>query len=213
MVRTRRENGTYAQSDERRKWQSEMLKQKYAEGWNPNTLEHREKLSKKMKERWENGKMRQTIHWSQTEVGKASISIRVKGRKLSDEARHKMSLAASKRILEGKRFYHRGRGGVRDDLGFYVRSSWEANFARVLVCRNEKFEYESQSFTLESGKTYIPDFKVGDCYYEIKGYMTQAANDKLREFREQYPDIELKIIGPNEYNELYSVYGGLVNWE
>jgi hypothetical protein len=47
MVLARKSQGSYAQSDERRKLQSEILKRKYAEGWNPNTPEHREKLSQK----------------------------------------------------------------------------------------------------------------------------------------------------------------------
>ena len=43
--------------------------------------------------------------------------------------------------------------------------------------------------------------------------MTAIAKQKIEEFLSDYPGIELKIIGPSEYNELQSVYGGLINWE
>ena len=214
MVRTRREGGTYVQSPERRQWQSEMLRRKYEEGWNPNTPEHREKLSRGMRERWASGRMARTgPHWSQTEEGRQRLSHLAKGRKFSREVCKKMSASASKRVVEGRLLYHRGRGGVREDLGFYVRSSWEANFARVLIHEGREFEYEPTAFELKSGKSYVPDFKVGECYYEVKGYMTSAAQAKIDEFRENFSHIELKIVGPAEYNQLRQTHSGLVNWE
>jgi len=214
MVKTRKDGGTYVQSEERRKWQSEMMKRKYEEGWNPNTDDHRKKLSRIMKEKWSSGKMkREGLHWTQTEEGKRRLSQKAKGRKLSKEACKKMSIAAAERILKGKRLRHRGRGGIREDLGFYVRSSWEANFARVLRYLQKEFEYEPEYFSLDNGKSYIPDFKVGDCFYEIKGYMSQASKEKIELFKQKFPQIDLKIIGPVEYNELYQTYGGFVNWE
>ena len=74
-------------------------------------------------------------------------------------------------------------------------------------------KHESATFTLKSGRTYTPDFKVENCYYEAKGWMTTAAKQKIEEFLLEYPGHELKIVGPSEYNELRSVYGGLINWE
>jgi hypothetical protein len=166
-----------------------------------------------MKERWKSGKMKAAVHWTQTDEGKTKISKSKKGIKLSELAKFRMSKAAAKRIIEGRHLVHRGKGGIRNDIGFYVRSTWEANFARVLKYQQKDFEYEPRAFPLKSGKFYIPDFKVDDCYYEVKGYMTNEANKKLTEFYEQYPNIQLKIVGPPEYNELRSVYGGLINWE
>ncbi len=109
--------------------------------------------------------------------------------------------------------YHRGHGGIREDLGFYVRSSWEANFARILRYEGENFEYESVSFTLSDGKTYTPDFKVGDVFYEIKGYMTETAKRKIFMFTEEYPGYILKVIDHEEYCKLKERFENLINWE
>jgi hypothetical protein len=94
-----------------------------------------------------------------------------------------------------------------------VRSTWEANFARSLKFQGIQFEYEPISFALSNGKTYTPDFKVGEVFYEIKGYLTDAAKSKLELFRIEYPDVIVQIIGPVEYNELYATYANLTNWE
>lgn len=213
MVDSRMSNGSYAQSPERRRWQSEMMREKYASGWSPNTPEHRAKLAAGLRERWASGKMRREIHWTQTEEGKERISKAKKGVRLGIDSRRRMSVSAAKRVVEGRHTAYRGRGGIREDIGLYVRSRWEANFARVLLYQGKEFEYEPEAFQLASGKSYVPDFKVGDVYYEVKGYLTSSAREKMKEFCEQYSHIQLKILGPDEYNELHSVYGGLVNWE
>ncbi len=61
----------------------------------------------------------------------------------------------------GKPSPHR-KGGFREDLGHYVRSSWEADFARILKLHNLNYEYEIKTFPLikRDGKIihYTPDF-------------------------------------------------------
>ena len=54
----------------------------------------------------------------------------------------------------------------------YVRSTWEANFARILRYLEIEFDYEGKRFTLKDGLTYSPDFYMTkrDMYYEIKGH-------------------------------------------
>ena len=65
----------------------------------------------------------------------------------------------------GLRPPHR-KGGFRADLGHYVRSSWEADYARVLVYLGQPYEYESRTFVLTrsdgSTLTYTPDFYLPD---------------------------------------------------
>lgn len=213
MVKSRRENGSYSQSEAQRLVKSESMKRRYESGWNPNTPEHRAKLSQSMKGRWASGKMRSGVHWTQTPEGKTRCSELSRGRTFSNEIRAKMSASAAKRVREGRLKVHRGRGGFREDLGFYVRSTWEANFARSLKFQGIQFEYEPTSFTLSNGKTYTPDFRVGEVFYEIKGYLTDTAKSKLELFRIEYPDVIVQIIGPVEYNELYITYANLTNWE
>jgi len=213
MVSTRRATGGYIQDEAQRLAKSASMKKRYEDGWDPNTAEHREKLSKLMKERWSSGKMRNKTHWTQTEEGRARVSNLRRGKKMGDESRMKMSLSAAKRVREGRLRNHRGRGGFREDLGFYVRSTWEANFARILKLQGKDFEYESESFTLSDGTTYTPDFKVDGIFYEIKGYMTDSARRKLDLFRHEHPAEIVQMIGAPEYNELYITYANLINWE
>ena len=63
----------------------------------------------------------------------------------------------------GKPSPHR-KGGFRDDLCHYVRSTWEADFARILKLHNLEYQYEPQTFALKrlSGETlhYTPYFYV-----------------------------------------------------
>ena len=213
MVKLRRERGSYIQNEAQRLKKSESMKRRYESGWDPNTPEHRDKLSRSMKERWSSGKMRNKTHWTQTEEGRARVSKLHRGKKIGEASRIKMSLSAAKRAREGRLRNHRGRGGVREDLGFYVRSTWEANFARILKLQGKDFEYESESFLLSNGTTYTPDFKVDGIFYEIKGYMTEVTRRKLDLFRYEYPAEIVQMIGAPEYNELYITYANLINWE
>lgn len=82
-----------------------------------------------------------------------------------------------------------------------------------LIFENKKFEYEKETFFLSSGKTYTPDFKVDEVFYEIKGYMTEAACNKIDLFRKEYPEKVLQIIGAHYYNKLYIKYANIIKWE
>ena len=57
---------------------------------------------------------------------------------------------------------------------------------------------------------YIPE---KDLYVEIKSWWTESAKEKIRLFREEFPEINLEIIGPEEYNGLVEAYSQLSNWE
>jgi len=113
--------------------------------------------------------------------------------------------------------YSHARGGKRDDLdGLYVRSSWEANWARYLNWLKdqgeiEKWEYEPDTFWFDAikrgNRSYTPDFKVRWAdgtveYHEVKGYMDRASRTKLNRMRKYYPNVMVKIIDKAAY---YSV--------
>ncbi|MCA1632250.1 MAG: DNA polymerase III subunit alpha, partial [Acidobacteria bacterium] len=119
---------------------------------------------------------------------------------------------------------HTGRtaysaAGFRKDLGHYVRSSWEADFARVLKHLGVEYQYEPRRFTLSRADgplmTYSPDFFVPEssCFYEIKGWMDHKSAEKIRLFREQYPEETLVVIDKTQFAELQMRYGDLVEWE
>jgi DNA polymerase III alpha subunit len=121
------------------------------------------------------------------------------------------------RSQQGRMAY--SAAGFREDLGHYVRSSWEADFARVLKHMGVEYEYEARRFTLSRGDgsrlTYAPDFFVPEsrCFYEVKGWMDDRSAEKIRLFREQYPEETLLVIDKTQFAELQMRYRDLVEWE
>jgi hypothetical protein len=97
------------------------------------------------------------------------------------------------------------KSGYRKDLGHFVRSSWEANFARILNFINLPYEYEKYTFTLKNRETYTPDFYIPtkDMFYEIKGWEN---TDKHYRFKKEFPDKKLSIILEKKYNRIINKF-------
>lgn len=94
-----------------------------------------------------------------------------------------------------------------------MRSTWEANFARILKTLGIEYEYEPEWFEIGNRK-YLPDFKVGDEYYEIKGYMRPDAKQKIEAFRKLYPEITLHVIEKKQYQQLAAEWKSRIpEWE
>jgi hypothetical protein len=109
----------------------------------------------------------------------------------------------------------RGKGGIRKDLGHYVRSSWEANVCRVCKYVNREYEFEKHRFeVIIDGveATYCPDlfFPKNMIYYEIKGHAKSSqewvctcescvrGRKLVEETRKKY-GIKIILIGKYEY--------------
>lgn len=88
--------------------------------------------------------------------------------------------------------YQYTRTGFRKDINMNVRSSWEANFVRVLNIYKVDFQFEPTvfSFPIKRGiKGYTPDFfltRNGE-WVEIKGYLDDKSKLKLKRFKRYYP--------------------------
>lgn len=120
-----------------------------------------------------------------------------------------------------------GKGGTRQDLGIYVRSSWEANYARYLnflVDRGqiESWRYEPKTFEFpvkRGSRFYTPDFEVTErggriVYHEVKGYMDQRSATKLRRMETHFPEVVVVVIGGDEMREIKTKVGRLIpGWE
>lgn len=147
---------------------------------------------------------------------KRSDSMREKMRQIalerpptSEETRRKMSQSAIKRVSnpETRSANSWARGGHRDDLGHFVRSSWEANFARVLQFLKVEYIYEPLEFRCDF---YIPEWNE---LVEVK------PNYRWNELGERnfwaYEDEGYNVyaLGDDEYLELKEMYGDLVEWE
>lgn len=111
------------------------------------------------------------------------------------------------------------KGGFRDDLGHYVRSSWEADFARVLKYNGLDYDYEPEQFelTLDDGRTvhYTPDFYVKslDTWFEIKGFMRDMDAMKIKAWQKKFPGRKLIIIDKEPFAQIQMKYSDLVIWE
>lgn len=120
------------------------------------------------------------------------------------------------------------KGGYREDLGFAVRSGWEANFARYLhwlCCQGEivSWNYEPCEFWFEGIKrgcrSYKPDFVVEEkngtiVYYEIKGWMDAVSATKLKRMKKYFPDVKVVLVDADMYKGLQKTVGKLIpGWE
>jgi len=116
------------------------------------------------------------------------------------------------------RQYYYSEIGYREDLNLRVRSTWEANIARILNYKNIDWEYEPESFELSAlNTTYRPDFliKVGrkKCYVEIRGYLTEKAINKMKEFKKLNKGHFL-LIDENSYKRLEKKFSKKIElWE
>jgi hypothetical protein len=117
----------------------------------------------------------------------------------------------------GKKFgYGYAKQGTRSDIGIFVRSSWEANYARYLnflISINEivSWQYEKETFEFAGIKKgtrfYTPDFKVelsNDSieYHEVKGYMYPKGKTALDRMAKFFPLIKIVLIQKNEYQSI-----------
>jgi hypothetical protein len=226
MVATRMANGSYVRTDEQNAKMVASMQAVRDAGGGQMSDETKQRMSEDLASRWKSEEFREKVkqgyitnhgteHWTQTATAKKLLAVRGRKLKHTEKTKRKMRVSAGKRIREGRQTHaYLGRGGIRADLGFYVRSSWEANFARYLLHEGKAFEYEPDSFVLKNGRTYTPDFKVADSYYEVKGWWTPQAKEKFANFKNEYPDIRIEIVDEFSYNDLCGRYSSIIqNWE
>lgn len=118
--------------------------------------------------------------------------------------------------------YSRCRRGIRDDLGMFFRSRWEANIARLLNQYGIVWRYESVRFRFpdcgDNILSYCPDFYLPDLdiFIEVKGWLDENSWKRADRFAKYYPDENAKLIMVDEdlYYELEKQYGAdIPNWE
>lgn len=120
------------------------------------------------------------------------------------------------------------KGGHREDIDLYVRSSWEANYARYLNLLKENgevlgWEYEAQTFSFDrikrGSRHYTPDFKVtfGDGrveFHEVKGYMRPDAKTKIKRMAKYHPSAVVLVIDGKRYRAIEKEYKPQIpTWE
>lgn len=144
-------------------------------------------------------------------IAKAAANAN-KGRVFSEKSILKMI----KNRKEGSTPF-RGKGGFREDLGHFVRSTWEANIARVFNYLKFEYEFEPKHFfiTMRDGRrlSYTPDFKVGNFWIEVKGYFMDDSKEKFELFQEQYPDEKIHLLDKDKYYMYQRKFKNIVAWE
>jgi hypothetical protein len=125
--------------------------------------------------------------------------------------------------------YSRAHAGRRPDLGgLYVRSRWEANYARYLNLAVKlgtlaSWEYEAETFYFEKIKrgtrSYTPDFRLvfhdGRVeWHEVKGWMDDKSRVRLERMARFYPAENVIVIGAPWFKANARRLAGLIaEWE
>lgn len=149
---------------------------------------------------------------------------------MTDEKKYKISQTLKRKYADGMKI-PQAKGSFRKDLNNYFRSTWEANYARILNHEKKSWTYEEHKFPFynDDGSlicVYTPDFYVDGELIEIKGHADsnfewkcdckRCERDKLKMslFLEQYSDKVLVFIGTKEYKELVLKYSNIIpEWE
>lgn len=135
-----------------------------------------------------------------------------KGKTMPTTSR-KLKLSYKKGLLQHKISHC---GGFRKDLGIYVRSNWEANYARVLNYLNIEWIYEPKTFELNINNdiyTYTPDFYITkeNKWIEIKGYwVNDISKLKFYKFKENH---NIELIDLEKYSNICKQFKDKIIWE
>ena len=83
-----------------------------------------------------------------------------------------------------------------------MRSHLEEQVADLLDEMDIEYQYESEKIPYMIEANYIPDFKVGDIYFETKGYFPPDQRRKMKAVKEANPDLDIRIIFQSPHNKI-----------
>lgn len=118
--------------------------------------------------------------------------------------------------------------GYRSDIDFYALSSWEANFARILMLVGRSYiTRENLQLTVtdeyrdifqNSETTFISDFLTTDnrgrlIIYELMAHPLEDPEGwvKIQLARKQYPDLVIRTVDATDYNRLRNIFEERIN--
>lgn len=185
----------------------------------------------------ENGHPKGMLGKTHSDEFKKEFSARVK-----EMWKTNIEFISGRAILKGMKTRHKNgnllvnksrgswKAGIRKIGGIekYFRSSWEANYARILELLKQEnkiynWEHEPDTYWFEhiarGARSYTPDFKIWvndkDFFYvEIKGWMDQKSKTKIDRFNKYYPEYHLELIEADGIKKLKKEYKLLVDvWE
>lgn len=123
--------------------------------------------------------------------------------------------------------YSNRKSGHREDLGIFVRSAWEANYARYLnwlISQRQikSWRYEPVTFWFEKIKrgvrSYKPDFEITNLddsieYHEVKGYDHPRGITARKRMAIYHPHVKLVLIDEAQYKEIRKWKRLMPDWE
>lgn len=149
----------------------------------------------------------------------------------SEDARQRSSDAMMERHVThptmSQKGHSNGASGFREDLGLFVRSGWEANYARYLNWLVQQrqivsWEYEAATFWFEKIKrgvrSYKPDFEIVNLdgsveYHEVKGYDYPRGRTARTRMALYFPDVKLVLIDKDGYKAISEWKAMIPDWE
>ena len=97
-----------------------------------------------------------------------------------------------------RRFHKYGRR-TRDGY----RSGFESEVAHTLKELGVCFEYEKHKYDLVIPRSYTPDIVLANgTVVEIKGYFDSEDRRLMRVFKEQHPDVDIRMCFQNPHQKL-----------
>ncbi|AEO93299.1 gp28 [Bacillus phage G] len=159
-----------------------------------------ETTSKVLREKYKNGEM---AAWTKGLKKENNKKLRILSQKIS------------KTMSEREQNNSRGISGIRKDIGHHAASTYEANIYRILQYHSSSYlkEFEiikklkRDNGTLKYYRLDIKDidgvFGVKNAFIEVKGFMKEEDREKIRLFKQQYPNETLMIIGNGDKRENY----------
>ena len=151
-------------------------------------------------------------HWLRVEGARerwiAAISAANKGKIVSAATRALMRANRIGKVppaFRGERCKYLSEDGSKT---YYMRSSWELDYARFLDYTRLKWEYECATFPLSvdgERTSYTPDFYLPDSneYVEVKGYYSDKNKKKMQVFFDTYADTYVRMIFESEMKEVW----------
>lgn len=114
--------------------------------------------------------------------------------------------------------------GTRDDLGHFVRSTWEADVCRIIKLLGGKYGYEELTIHFKKGshtrryKVDIVDYDrvLSEGYIEVKGWFNDKDQNKMILVKDQHPEFfsKLRFIMLSDMKMLAQQYKHKIsNWE
>ena len=83
------------------------------------------------------------------------------------------------------------------------RSKLEEKVADLLVDLGVKYEYETEKVSYVISHQYTPDFILPNgVHLECKGYWDSEDRRKIRNVKEQHPELDLRMVFQSPYNKI-----------